>query len=226
MNKRKQMLTLLCLVCGLSQTPAANAQADILLGMGMKLIPIVLPMVLTTIPMIPVLVKEWMPPLPRLGRKKKDAVSDTTSTESDTSDSDSSSSDGSSDSGKKSSVSAEESTPQSRPLPADNQQEVAANVRARPTDNSEWFLEDENEQTQTQSARIQSSGISPRAPGKTRVREVVKGEVLIVPAKVQATPAIPSQPPAESASSTQPHQTQAAETENTPPPVIMMRVSE
>lgn len=233
MNTRNRMLTVLCLICGLAQAPAANAQAELLVAVGAKLLPVVIPMALSTIPMIPVLIKQYAPPirLPRLGRKKDAANNDQNTTTDDTAEGNTESgsetkTDGSAKAEKPPAKETEEEAPQP---------EVA--VRRQPRDSSEWYMEDDAVPAQTQSTSgVLHEAVKQRIAAKKsdgQATESVKAELLTAPQSVDApqpaqaksaatvaAPVLYSDAPAP----VQP--TPPAVQPSAPPPHIMMNVAD
>ena len=231
MKTHKRILALLCLVCALAQAPAANAQAEILIGLGAKLIPVVLPIALSAIPMIPVLIQQYMPSMPRLGRRKKAAESSETTGDSNANDSAKANA-GDSENGIKTNetMAGEEGpTHHGEQVSVHNPQAVAAEHHAKPRESSEWFLDDENDRIKSHSAGTVSKTISSNQHAASngseelRATEFVKAELLAVPAKVPEQPAIT---PRSADIATPAHsQQQQAET-SAATPIIMMNVPE
>lgn len=219
-SKWKRTLVAICLASGLLQAPAANAQAEALLGLGARFLPILLPYALATIPMIPALVKQCVPPIPRphLGWKKKRPAGEADPPQTE----------GASTTGD---TAPQETTAAATPFDptqknsndtvqqaqdASSPGEVATvQPQPRATDNSEWFMDDERvERRPTTTQKIVSQ--PPRKIEQPRATAQVKGEVLGPPEA--ALPALPSG--TTSAKTMQP----APQTEQPGSPLIMIRV--
>ena len=223
------MLTVLCLICGLAQAPAANAQAELLVAVGAKLLPIVIPMALSTIPMIPVLIKQYAPPLrlPRLGRKKDAPESDPNTTAGETAEGNTESgaetkTEGSAKAEKPAAKETEEEAPQP---------EVA--VRRQPRDSSEWYMDDEAGQSTSGAVQEPVKQRIAAKKSEGQATESVKAELLTAPESVGApqpaqgksaptvaAPVLYSDAPAP----VQP--TPPAVQPSAPPPHIMMNVAD
>lgn len=231
MKKGKRLLIMLCLSCGLLQAPAAQAQvAEALVGIGFKLIPVVAPMALMAIPMIPTLVRQMVPPMPHLGRRK--AADDS---QSDPQNPDQSAGEGTENATNESSP-AEESTVGSgkaesrqarvsEPVDQVYQEPVAVNQRVSPKDNSEWFMEEDKQEAAKQPANSYvaekvKAPVARRAP-EPRATEVVKGKVLNPAAPVSSS-GEKNTPPVSSSEQAR----QSEEEKSSAAPVIMMKVAE
>jgi hypothetical protein len=227
MNKHKRILAVLCLVCGLAQAPA-NAQAtgsEVLIGLGAKLIPIVLPFVLATIPLainatvaIPAYVRERMPSMHMPGRKKKPNESDKANTPEEKTEGTADS--GQESEGEKKSVAAAPAEPAvqvSAKPPAEQEPKVVVREEPKPRDETEWFLgDDEKDLHQRRAAAHHKHKTGHHSTSKTT--ESVKGEVLNAPAETEQVSA--SSPAAGEAAAPLPS------SEPAPAPVIMMKVAD
>ncbi|MBY0551725.1 MAG: hypothetical protein K2W95_30860 [Candidatus Obscuribacterales bacterium] len=240
MNTHKRMLTLLCLIGALAQPPAANAQAEILVGLGAKLLPMVLPMALSAIPMIPVLIQQYAPPMPKFGwRKKKAAPSAEETTSSETADSDTEGGDIEKAEGSAAAEKPPEKEPEAAPKP-----EVAVHQRPRPRDSSEWYMDEEhapvrssaNDPPRTANQRSADERIAEEKLANRRIAdkggrdpatESVKAELLAAPDGSPQPASAPSpqrvaQPVLEAPA---PQQQSKTESEHDAPrPTIMMSV--
>lgn len=194
MKTRKRLLTLVCLICALAQPPAANAQAEILVGLGAKLLPMVLPMALSAIPMIPVLIQQYAPPMPKLGWRKKKAApatEETANTEPAASDTEGGEAE------KAEAATAAEKPPEREPEAAPKP-EVAVRRPPQPRDSSEWYMDDEsapvrssaNDPPRTANQRSADEKIAEEKIANRRIAnksdrdpatESVKAELLAVP---------------------------------------------
>ncbi|MBX9685214.1 MAG: hypothetical protein K2X27_00855 [Candidatus Obscuribacterales bacterium] len=215
MDKRKRMLALLCLMGGLLQAPAANAQAEVLVGLGARLLPVLIPMALSTIPMIPAFVSQM--PRPHLPRRKSPAQ-DNQNAEAPTEAEAAAAAEA-----EKNARESEEAEALQREEEAKRREaQVVRRVKAR--DNSEWFLDDETEQVKAPPpARPRPIRQLARKIEGARATENVKGEVLSTPAKLELpqsnNQAIPKAENLESNQLAKPEASAAA-------PIIMMHVSE
>lgn len=198
-RSRKKILTASCLLLALLQPPAANAQAELLVGLGARFAPMIIPIVLSTIPMIPALIREYAPPIPKLGWKKKKATQGADSSNEAEGSVEENAAGAETDkegtaAGDTSATAKmpEEKAPSPKHVVED---ERAVVVRPAPNhaDASEWYLDDAPDQrTSTSTADAARSsedpGLAP-APAKSRrmrVAESVKGEVVTHPAHSEA----------------------------------------
>ncbi len=234
MNLRKQTLTLLCVLCGLSQTPPANAQAEILVGMAAKLLPVVIPMALCAIPAVPTLIGQYahMPHLPACfskGKKQAAADESTEKIATKTSESETEAESSDNEKSKAESRSEDEQSSSSRRAHSNAQETVTSARHIKPDDNSEWYLDDDNEQSKASTLTAKRKPLNSNQKIADRSEEMhstkaVKGTVINLPAT--ATPGSVEGEKA-SAKSIQPEKPiQSKEEKNGSAPIIMMNVSD
>lgn len=171
MSSRKRLLVLCLLICSLSQTQIpARAQAEPLVGLATRLIPIVLPIVLTTVPMIPLMIKQVVVEMPKphlLHRKEaqKEVPANQPTAQ-------------------------EAAMPPQPPPQYERSHEEAQPIRTaatpvrrqRASDNSDWFMDDEQEQPQARAAQPAAPEVVPTAASapkrRYRATESVHSEII------------------------------------------------
>lgn len=238
MNKRKQLLIALSLICGFIQAPSAEAQAEVLVGIGAKLIPVLIPLTLSVLPAVPTLVNQMMHPLPRVGRRKKSAEQEESASADKTEES--ADSEASKEKAEAEEESREERAARRRAAQESAETAVAARRHVKPADNSEWFLDDDEDLAKAQPVRTaakpsksseQSSERSGERSTEFRATKDVNAKIINEPAKTQAkqTKAQAEQVNSAKSSSTAPKEEAAAKEtheETASSPVIMMKVSD
>lgn len=217
MNSKKRALVLLSVLCSLAQTQTpANAQAEPLVGLAYRLIPMVLPVVLTAVPMIPLMIKQAVVEMPkphllhRKGAEKETPSNQPTPEEA-------------------AMPPQPKFQPKETPAVPVERTAVAPVRRPRAADNSDWMMDDEIVEASSQTQQVAEPEPAPRReaprekPVKYRTTESVHSE-LIKP-EASGTAAGATRESSEGAST----ESQSATVKNSDAdaaPTIMMKVAE